>query len=79
MSDEILRHCISGFVVCLLEAGSGICNDFWTIRHPCVESICLRCSRSPGDGGDPEERQALIQPENVQPSAHPPMQRPTYS
>ncbi|KAI0667498.1 hypothetical protein C8Q78DRAFT_981976 [Trametes maxima] len=75
MSDDLFGACFSTVFICCLEVCSGICNDFWSVRHTCIERTCTcRDGSYESDPNDPRERERLL--ENVEPRPHPPIQKP---
>ncbi|KAH9896089.1 hypothetical protein C8Q73DRAFT_644389 [Cubamyces lactineus] len=70
MCDEICATCVTASVWCCLDIFSGICNDFWTVRHVCLERLCS-CASSSGEEANDGEQERLLQ--NTVPDPQPPM------
>ncbi|KAI0631818.1 hypothetical protein C8Q77DRAFT_1061620 [Trametes polyzona] len=75
MLDECLMHCVGGVVLCISETCSGICLDFWSVQHTCIQNTCGcgRAYNSEDDSSENREQEPLIR--DTEPGRCSPMQK----
>ncbi|KAL1938059.1 hypothetical protein VTO73DRAFT_12070 [Trametes versicolor] len=75
MLDDCIGTCLTALAMCVCDACSGVCLDFWTTRHTCTNRVC-KCgtiSEDEYEDAEPGERDPLIQ--DAQPESQLPMKR----
>ncbi|KAI0357244.1 hypothetical protein OH77DRAFT_1399834 [Trametes cingulata] len=68
MCHECLGCCCEAVFLCLAELCQGVCLEFWTTRHTCVDNMCACRSSSPEEDAG-EQEPLLVQDAEPRPRA----------